>query len=78
MPREKVDFRANIANIREAFPGVGALSVEQAAQWLGVNRRTIVGMIERRVNPLPAANVSLGKKNKVYRVSVEALARFVS
>lgn len=78
MAREKIDFRANIANIREAFPGVGALSVGQAAQWLGVDKRTIVAMIERRVNPLPAANVSLGKKNKVYRVSVEALARFVS
>jgi excisionase family DNA binding protein len=78
MGREKLNYRANIANIRDAFPGVGALSVAQAAQWLGVDKRTIVAMIERRVNPLPAANVSLGKKNKVYRVSVEALARFVS
>ena len=31
MAREKTDYRANIANIREMFPDVGALTVEQTA-----------------------------------------------
>jgi hypothetical protein len=77
MGREKIDYRANIANIKEAYPGVGALSVLQVASWLGVDRRTVTSMIERRHDPLPAVDVGNGNL-KVYRVSIEALARFVS
>ena len=77
MPREKTDYRANIANIKEMFPDVGALTVDQAAKWLSVDRRTIKSLIQRRYNPLPAVDIGVGK-NKIYRVSVEALARFIS
>lgn len=77
MPREKADYRANIENIRDMFPGVGALTVDEVAKWLSVDKRTVKSIIERRGNPLPAVNIG-GGKNKVYRVSVEALARFVS
>lgn len=77
MAREKTDYRANIANIREMFPDVGALTVEQTAKWLSVDKRTVKALIERYRNPLPAVDVGNGK-NKVYRVSVEALARFSS
>ncbi len=77
MAREKADYRANIANIREMFPGVGALTVPQVAEWLQVDRRTVAGLIQRRKDPLPAVNVGSDKK-KIYRVSVEALARFSS
>lgn len=77
MPKEKTDYRANIANIKEMFPNVGALTVEQVAKWMSVDRRTVKLLIQRRYNSLPAIDIGVGK-NKVYRVSVEALARFVS
>jgi hypothetical protein len=78
MGREKKDYRANIASIREMFPDVGMLTVPQVATWMSVDRRTVTAMIERRRDPLVAVDVGNGKKNKVYRVSIEALARFVS
>lgn len=78
MPREKVDYRANIESISEKFPGVKMLTVDQVADWLQVNRRTVTHIIERPRSPLVAVDVSRGKKNKVYRVSVESLARFSS
>lgn len=77
MPKEKTDYRANIANIKEMFPNAGALTVEQVAKWMSVDRRTVKLLIQRRYNSLPAIDIGVGK-NKVYRVSVEALARFVS
>ena len=78
MGREREDYRANLASIREKFPGAGMLTVEQVAEWLQVNRRTVTCIIERPRSPLVAVDVSCGKKNKVYRVSVEALARYSS
>lgn len=78
MGREKKDYRANIASIREMFPDVGMLTVPQVARWMSVDRRTVTAMIERRRDPLVAVDVGSGRKNKVYRVSIEALARFVS
>lgn len=78
MAREKTDYRTNLVRINEMFPGAGMLSVAQVAAWLNVERRTVTALIERYRNPLPAVDVSVGKKNKIYRVSVEALARFSS
>ena len=77
MAREKADYRSNIGNIKDMFPDAGMLTVGQVAQWMSVDRRTVVAMIERRCNNLPAVDVGTGR-NKSYRVSVEALARFVS
>lgn len=77
MAREKIDYRANIASIREKFPGAGMLTVPQVADWLQVDRRTVTTLIQRRRDPLPAVDIG-GGKNRVYRVSVEALARFSS
>ena len=77
MGRERLDYRANIAHIKEMFPGVGALTVPQVAEWLQVDKRTVKLLIERKREPLPAVDIGSGKL-KVYRVSVEALARFSS
>ena len=77
MAREKADYRANIASIKERFPGAGMLTVKQVSDWLQVDRRTVTALIERMRNPLPAVDVG-GGKNRVYRVSIEALARFSS
>lgn len=78
MGREKRDYRANIASIREMFPDAGMLTVPQVATWLSVDRRTVTALIERRRDPLVAVDIGSGNKNKVYRVSIEALARFSS
>ena len=78
MSREKTDYRANIARIRESFPGRGMLTVEEAASWLSVTRKTVTALIERKANPLPAVNIGRSAKYKTYRISVEALARFSS
>lgn len=78
MSREKTDFRANIARIRESFPQKGMLTVDEAAAWFGVTRKTVTALIERKVNPLPAVNVGSSSKYKSYRISIEALARFSS
>ena len=78
MAREKADYRTNIARINESFPGRGMLTVDEAASWLSVTRKTLTALIERRVNPLPAVNIGKSSKYKTYRLSVEALARFSS
>ena len=78
MAREKTDYRTNLARINEKFPGVGMLTVSQVAEWLNVERRTVTALIERYKNPLPAVDIGAGGKNRAYRVSVEALARFSS
>ena len=78
MGREKEDYRANLASIEEKFPGIKMLTVDQVAEWLQVNRRTVTHIIEKPRSPLVAVDVSCGKKNKIYRVSVEALARYSS
>ena len=57
MPREKMDYRANIARINESFPGRGMLTVDEAASWLSVTRKTVTALIERKANPLPAVNI---------------------
>lgn len=74
MPREKLDYRTNIARLGEMFPGEGMLTVSEAARWLKIDRQKVTALI--RKGRLPAVEVGLGKKNSVYRIAVEALARF--
>ena len=76
MAREKADYRANIVRIEEMFPGEGMLTVSQAAKWLKVDRHKVTALIEH--GRLVGVSVGVGKKNKTWRVSVEALARFSS
>lgn len=76
MAREKADYRANIVRIEEMFPGDGMLTVAQAAKWLKCDRHKVTSLITR--GRLAAVNVSSGKRNSVWRVSVESLARFSS
>ena len=74
--REKEMYRDNLMAIKEAFPGKRCLTVPEVAGWLDVDRRGVTKMIEEK--KLPAANVSAGTTNKVDRVSIESLARFLS
>lgn len=42
MPREKEDFRENLARLTERFPGREAISIQEAAPILGRCVRTLV------------------------------------
>ena len=76
MAREKQDYREQLALISAVFPGRINLTVAEAAKALGVDRRTVKALIERRVDPLPATRVGNGKTNKTYIIPIASLARF--
>jgi excisionase family DNA binding protein len=75
MGREKQDYRANLARVTE-FSEDGVLTVGEVARFLKIDRHTVTALIER--GRLTGVNVGLGKKNAIYRVSAESLARFIS
>lgn len=41
MARETKSYRAILAQLSEAFPGKGAISLDEAAGWYGVSKRTL-------------------------------------
>ena len=78
--REKEGYREQLAliteRITEAFPAsLGMLTVEQAAAFLQCDVKTVRRAITRRVNPLAAVNIGMGKR-KQYRIAITTLARF--
>lgn len=75
MAREKLDYRANLARIKE-YSEDNVLTVREVAQFLKIDRHTVTSLIER--GRLVGVNVGLGKKKAIYRVSAESLARFIS
>lgn len=74
--REKQDYRNNLEAIMQAYPNNKVLTVNQVAQYLNIRRQTVTELINNR--ELAGADVGRGKKHKIYRVSREALARFLS
>lgn len=78
MAREKQDYRDQLAILTEIFPGRATLTVSEAARVLGVDRRRVKAMIERRTDPLPAQDTSAGGTNKCYIIPIAALARFTA
>lgn len=55
---EKQGYRENIALIAEAFPGQLAISVDDAAKVMGVNRNTVYEAVKRKINPIPSQKVN--------------------
>lgn len=74
--REKNDYRELLALLDDIYPNKIMLTVAETAQVLGVERRTVVRLIERK--RLPASNVCKGKRYKVYLIPKTAVARFAS
>ena len=78
MPRERVGYRELLEVLQQVHPGRVALKVEEAAAVIGVHRTTITEAIERRVDPLPAQKVGMGKKNNTYIIPITGLARWAA
>lgn len=74
--REKEFFREQLALINDRYPTKITLTVEETAEVLGVERRAVVRLIERKM--LPATNVCKGRKNKVYIIPKTAVARLAA
>lgn len=75
MARERLDYRANLARVRE-FCEDHVLTVGEVSRFLKIDRHKVTRLIES--GKLVGVNVGLGKKNATWRVSAEALARFIS
>lgn len=58
---EKEGYRENLELLRETFPGRGAITVKEAAEFLGAALSTVYSAMERRRNPLPSQHLD-GKK----------------
>ena len=79
MAREKEGYRDQLAlmtrKIEERYPNsLGMLTVAQVADFLDCNEKTVLNNINRRYNPLPAKNISIGRK--IWRISITELARW--
>ena len=79
MAREKIGYRDNLElitrKIEERFPdSMGTLTTEQTADFLGCNVKTVLRLIERRSNPLPAQNIGTGRN--IWRIPITGLARW--
>ena len=42
MPREKQTYRDNLNMLMRSFPGVGAISVKEAAEYYGASVKTLM------------------------------------
>lgn len=71
--REKDTYRDNLAAIKEAYPGAKTLSVDQVAEYLSVDRRTVTSLIKD--GAIKAIDTNPKGTYKKYRVTIEALAR---
>lgn len=79
MPREIAGFREQyeiaLKRIEDLFPNaVGMLTTAQAAEYLGCNIKTVIKLINKKHNPLPAKDIGIGRT--VYRVPIANLVRW--
>ena len=75
--RESEGYRETLADIKQVFgSNVGMLTVNQVAQYLNCDRRTVVQIIKK--GKLHAKNIGLSNKNCIYRIPMDSLARFMT
>ena len=70
---EKIDYRENLALLRDMYPGKVSLSVGEAAVVLGLDVKTIYGAVARKYNPLP--HMKVGQKRIL--IAIPGLARWM-
>lgn len=73
MAREKVGYRDQLALILDKYQSK-MLTVQEVADFLDCNQKTVLNNINRRYNPLPAINVAVGRK--MWRIAATDLARW--
>lgn len=76
MAIEREGYREQLAELKELFPGKIALTVQETAKVLGVDRRAVNKLI--RDKKLGATNINTTKANRRYVVSLTVLARFLA
>ena len=54
---EREGYRENLELLREHFPGRGCINMAEAADFLGVEIKTVHAAIQNRTNPLPTKKV---------------------
>lgn len=74
--REKEGYREQIERLAEIYPGKVALTVVEAASVLGIDKRTVLLLIQRK--KLAATDISKGQKNKRYIIPITAIARMTA
>lgn len=74
--RDKQGYREQIERLAEIYPNKITLNLPEAASALGLDKRTVVALIEKK--KLPATDISNGKKNKHYIIPITAIARFAA
>jgi excisionase family DNA binding protein len=74
--REKQEYRDILAEIKIDFGDIKMLTVQQAAELLQCDRRTIVALIESR--KLTAVDISTTGTTKIWRIPAASLARFIT
>lgn len=74
--REKEGYREQIERLAEIYPGKIALTVIEAANVLGIDKRTVMVLIQRK--KLAATDISKGAKNKRYIIPITALAKMTA
>lgn len=75
--RDKEGYRDQIERLAEIYPNKVALSVSETARVLGIDRRTVVVLIEQR--KLAAMDIaSKQSKNRRYIIPITAIARMAA
>ena len=76
MSKQMQGYYEMLELIEKKYPGRAFLKPQEAATIAGVNIKTIRAAIERRINPLPARNVSTSIKNKSYIIPLTEFVRW--
>lgn len=72
--REKDGYRDQLTHLNELYPNRVTLSVSETAKALGIDRRTVVRLIDEK--KLVAMNIGERGKNKRYIIPLTAVAKF--
>lgn len=74
--RDKQGYREQIERLAEIYPNKITLSLTETASALGIDRRTVLVLIEKK--KLAATDISNGSKNKRYIIPITAIARMAA
>lgn len=74
--RVKEGYYEQIERLAEIYPNKITLSLTETASALGIDRRTVLVLIEKK--KLAATDISNGSKNKRYIIPITAIARMVA